>query len=386
LLAKFSEFGMSVARENTKMAEESEHKQTDDAKEPLLQDSSAEAPASEEEARPESTTDAPQAAPARVERKGGGFLLGWFWQGEKAKQLRGELSNRPEPFAILLSRSRAYLSAARSFQSDGEEVEAGFNTILAEVYLGAIRWSLAALQSSKLAASEPLELDEIFTQLTLPPGTVRDDSLATYHTLRGLDAAALWEIAPTAQQVTDLERLARGAFELAERPLQELENIWFARLLRVGVPIVLLVAFGLAGGTAIYRNALLRETELPWKASSTYSGEKGCESPHQECAETRFFFCTNEQDNPWIEFDLGKGGSVSRLKVKNRVDCPSCADRAVPLVVEVSTDHKEWKEVARRTQTFEEWQATFPKEKARWVRLRALKRTFLHLQQVRISE
>jgi hypothetical protein len=120
----------------------------------------------------------------------------------------------------------------------------------------------------------------------------------------------------------------------------------------------------------------------PWRASSAL-GSAGCKSPAQQCAASpAFFFHTAEEQNPWIEFDLGASKSVSAVQVDNREDC--CSDRAFPLTVEVSTDHKSWKAVANKDEDFKSWRASFDAVDARWVRLRALKQTYLHFAGVRI--
>jgi len=94
----------------------------------------------------------------------------------------------------------------------------------------------------------------------------------------------------------------------------------------------------------------------------------------------RVFFHTKEEDSPWLEIDLETPTPVSSVEVVNRRDC--CRDRGVPLVVELSTDGKTWKEVDRRTEPFMEWKATFSTQEARYVRLRSARRTYLHLERV----
>ncbi|MGC4091097.1 MAG: discoidin domain-containing protein [Polyangiaceae bacterium] len=119
----------------------------------------------------------------------------------------------------------------------------------------------------------------------------------------------------------------------------------------------------------------------PWTASSLYAG--GCESPQQECpAGTTFFVHTADEENPWVEFDLGEARSVSGVRVTNRTDC--CLERAQPLIVKVSTDHEKWREVARSQSKFSDWKVSFASSQARWVRFEIPKRTNLHLKRVRI--
>jgi hypothetical protein len=119
----------------------------------------------------------------------------------------------------------------------------------------------------------------------------------------------------------------------------------------------------------------------PWVTSSTL--EQVCASPLHHCGvEKGYFFHTQEEASPWIEIDLQREERFSALRVFNRQDC--CDDRAVPLVIEVSTDHQHWREVVRKTETFGEWKAKFAPISARWVRLRIARRSLLHLFDVRV--
>jgi hypothetical protein len=68
--------------------------------------------------------------------------------------------------------------------------------------------------------------------------------------------------------------------------------------------------------------------------------------------------------------------------VTNRDDC--CLERAVPLVVEVSDDRKKWRTVARRADSFREWEGKFAPLKARYVRLRVDRHSILHLAKVSV--
>src|SRR5690606_38479561 len=106
----------------------------------------------------------------------------------------------------------------------------------------------------------------------------------------------------------------------------------------------------------------------PWTTSSAFAAVS-CRSPAQKCPESpSFFFHTNDEDQPWVELDLGTAQRFSSVKVKNREDC--CSERAVPLVVEVSSDGKQWKQLARKNEVFTTWTAEFSPVEGRWVRLR----------------
>jgi hypothetical protein len=74
---------------------------------------------------------------------------------------------------------------------------------------------------------------------------------------------------------------------------------------------------------------------------------------------------------------------VRRFDITNRTDC--CLERSVPLVVETSPDDKTWREVARRDAQFTTWGDSFPPDPAvRYLRVRVLRPSMLHLASVKI--
>jgi hypothetical protein len=115
----------------------------------------------------------------------------------------------------------------------------------------------------------------------------------------------------------------------------------------------------------------------PWHASSVYPG---CDLRQHVCgtAAVKIFFHTDEEDQPWVQFDLGRPTWFAHVELVNRSD--SGSDRAFPVVIETSKDGTSWREVARRDDAYSTWLATFKPLKARYVRARLLKRTWFHLE------
>jgi len=109
-----------------------------------------------------------------------------------------------------------------------------------------------------------------------------------------------------------------------------------------------------------------------------------CHPERNEClgASTSIRFHTNEENNPWAEYDLGAVRPISEVLVRNRSDFGS--ERAVPLVVEVSDDRNKWREVAKREKDFDTWKASVKGTSTRYVRVRVTRRTILHLEGVEI--
>lgn len=118
-----------------------------------------------------------------------------------------------------------------------------------------------------------------------------------------------------------------------------------------------------------------------WRTSSKWID---CDPTIGRCGPhvTRILFHTNEDESPWFEIDLGTPTAFSSVSVQNRSD--HMPERAVPLIVESSDDQLTWKELARRDENFSTWRAKFPTTTARFVRLRVPRRTFLHLEAVRV--
>jgi hypothetical protein len=118
-----------------------------------------------------------------------------------------------------------------------------------------------------------------------------------------------------------------------------------------------------------------------WTASSKFAD---CDPVAKRCGgvPTAVFFHTNEEENPWFEYDLGAPLSFSSLTIMNRSD--AVQDRAVPLVVEISNDRKSYREIARRTSVLDVWEPSFAPVSARYVRLRVARRSFLHLDGVEV--
>nr|PZN27293.1 MAG: hypothetical protein DIU78_05510 [Pseudomonadota bacterium] len=145
----------------------------------------------------------------------------------------------------------------------------------------------------------------------------------------------------------------------------------------------LLAAGMVVGGSGFLVSKLLESENLvegkPWRTSSTYAE---CFPANKSCAgaRTEIFFHTHEQENPWFEVDLLQVERIRVIEIKNRTDYGQ--ERAVPLVVELSTDGKSYWRVAQRNTSFTEWRVELEPREARFVRLRVPRRSILHLERV----
>jgi hypothetical protein len=159
-----------------------------------------------------------------------------------------------------------------------------------------------------------------------------------------------------------------------DAPTRAIERVHVQRWTRI-VVVAAMVVLAAVGVRTAFRGANLAAAKV-FKTSTTYVD---CTPPNR-CGD--IFFHTLHQESPWIDFDLGAVKSVHRVEVTNRSDC--CAERAIPLIVEVSLDDKTWVQVARRDVDFSSWKTDFAKHKARYVRFRVPRATSLHFDDVAI--
>ena len=231
------------------------------------------------------------------------------------------------------------------------------------------RWS--AIDAGVLAEAVPAEGELAAVQHAV-------DSL-TFRELGDLPAEEQAKLAD------GLKRVAFAVLAEVDLPQRIMEALWIKRAFRLGLVLAVLVVGALSFSWVREARERARDVahNMPWRASSVFAQAGGCKSPLQECPEgLDYFFHTEEEPKAWLEFDLQSSRRITAVRVVNRKDC--CAERAVPLVVEVSSDHNHWKSVARREVTFSTWLAEFAPVEARWVRLRLENRAHFHLAQVRI--
>jgi hypothetical protein len=194
---------------------------------------------------------------------------------------------------------------------------------------------------------------------------------------------ALRPAADLEHDAEEAAKIVRALLEKATGPQRKLEHLLVLRTLRLGTLVGLLG--GMVGLLFWVISILTTPPDLlagkTWRASSSYKNY----NPATRIVDgnsTELFFHTNEESSPWVEFDLGPPALIRSFTIKNRSDC--CSERAVPLVVEVSQDQSHWKEVARRNEDFRQWTSKITPQNARYVRIRALRKTWLHLENVHV--
>ena len=178
-----------------------------------------------------------------------------------------------------------------------------------------------------------------------------------------------------------VDHFVQAVLARAEEPLRALDRLQRWRTLRLAALLATIVAIVAASAFQTHRAMLGPDLAKgkPWRTSSQYPGldvAKGvCDG-----ILTSIFFHTQYEDSPWFEVDLTRPTRIKRVEIGNRLD--SLQERAVPLVVELSLDHVGWTQVGKHDDPFDDWTLTFPPQQTRYVRLRTLKPTWLHLRSV----
>jgi F5/8 type C domain len=314
----------------------------------------------------------------------GARIVEWFWRGASLAKQRELVPPASERAQVFARRARVSVDVANVAHTS-VPLEPSHDAIASELYRQAAYWASCALSENREAAS--LEVEKVWAALDeallAPPG----GGVATAASLRELartGSFAHFAELSSAEQLRarlSLRQLAETLLARFDERGAVLKALRAQRIWRLS--LLALLVLGVAQGAIAVAQRRELAAGKPWRLSSDY-GIGGCSSPEQQCPENGgYFFHTNVNDHsPWIEFDLAATQQISTVDVENRKDC--CGERAIPLAVEVSTDHKHWRVVAQRDEVFSTWRASFPGTQARWVRLRVLKPGILHLNSVRI--
>ncbi len=158
------------------------------------------------------------------------------------------------------------------------------------------------------------------------------------------------------------------------------------RLLRAqrrALRIISVLVVTVGATIAFAATALARPWEkYTWVASSAFEGFSIEGTLGERDWEHDLVVHTDEQPDPWVLVDLLATRTIGRVVIVNRADC--CSDRGLPLTLEVALDDRRFVPIATRTDPFVTWEAAFPSQKARYVRLRAKGVTIINLREIQI--
>ena len=313
-------------------------------------------------------------------------ILEWFWRGKSLKLARAYRTQLPRVEHVRLRHALAALELADRAYDPVEPLRSGSSLGLSiSLYREAVYFALLA-QDERFTGPD---LATLFREL---PQDLLEFAAGGTEELRAVRLAlAERDFVQTADLAQELlpgdAKVARDfAHALVRKKLLPEARVGSLLLQRGARSFGLTALFAVlltVGIVSIQRLTLKPDLAegKSWRASSALDV---CKPKEHYCASARtdIFFCTLEEASPWVEIDLGKRTDFSRIDVTNRSDC--CGERAAPLVAEVSDDQNSWREVARRKDSFSEWSTKFAPQKARYVRLRALRRTILHLEKVAV--
>lgn len=332
---------------------------------------------------------APQPTPGLMPRARWRRVLGWFWCSTAFSEARSARARETEARRRFHARARTASDFAQRASEPRLAHDAmSSDAVACELYRQSVYWALLALKAQSSEGTRP-----DLASLLRDPGVraLLGKADATSNANPALELLEREDLTDpserTAEEQSRLLSVMRQASErlllLLDRPRDELNALWLRRMVRTS--IVFFVLGGLFLASLTVRNLREQSSDLAqsraWRVSS--SSVTGCASPQQYCDESPgFFFHTGEERDPWVELDLEAPRDFSALRIINRRDC--CAERASPLVLEVSSDKEKWRQIARREGTFRSWRVDVGQQRARYVRVRAVGLKLLHLAAVRV--
>ena len=166
-------------------------------------------------------------------------------------------------------------------------------------------------------------------------------------------------------------------------------DVWrLARLRELGrfrIVVASLLGIALLGAGWMAATSALRGSNLALGRTVTISSsDRTYGGPTQKLVDddlSDLGMHSEREAQPWARVDLGAVHDIHQVVIHNRLSC--CQERAVPMVIEVSTDGKQYQQLGKRTATFSVW-ALNAIARARFVRVRVLKTTFLHINEIAV--
>jgi len=319
----------------------------------------------------------PEQQDSSLPKRGNAFFA-WLLMRQQICRARREAAQLTPERRELLRRAKVAYEFAQLGQRD--RLQAGSSAALtADLLRQSIYWAVRA-QSPTPANPSPEAVWAAAETALLPCIGVQAAELAELSQVVRADFMLLAERArePERRLLKLLRHCASRLIRLGQRPDWQLESLKLKRSARV-VLLLLPILTGVPS-FLLWKNRDLARG-MPWQTSSALMQ---CHPETPDCGgyPIRILFHTKQEQDPWFEYDFGKALTFSWLTIRNRTD--SGAELAVPLVVEVSNDHKTYREVSRRTTSFLSWRPHFATEHARYLRLRVLRTTYFHLEAIEV--
>jgi hypothetical protein len=312
-------------------------------------------------------------------------VLDWHLYRPQLDEARAKAKSSPREDA-LVRRAKSAFSAANHLLEAPERTGEGLaGAHAAALYLESIYWALLSSRTD-LERPEPealwREARPVVDELDL--SSQKADETRRLLAMK-MPVFELPELAEAEQEAAamHLRHVAARAIEVRTKARREVDALLVKRVLKFALTLAVLVAvvFGAIALLPVKRDLAVGK---PWTTSSK---PYDCDPAAGKCggAQTKIFFSTKEEQNPWIVYDLGAPTRFSSMTIVNRQDGNNGErGRASPLIVEVSDDAKKYREVIRRNEEFSVWMPRFAKQTARYVRLRVPRKSILHLEAVRV--
>jgi hypothetical protein len=301
-------------------------------------------------------------------------LIEWAWRNDELHELRRHHSATDQR---TLAEARSCLTVAWRALAGVEDIPDDTRLAVALPLLAHGAQLCAALVAPGGGGVASLVDEPAWQERFRLSGLAPEKQLAAQAVLRGEPPDAEPNAAAEAAVIA-----LRTVLEAADVRAHAIAGVLWRRVWVVLSAVVLLAASTAGVLTWIGSGRAVDLAEgKPWVASSAYSGFS-LQGKKPARPILGLFFSTVDEDKPWWRLDLERAYRISHVEVVNRTDC--CPERAHPLTLELSTDARKWREVARRTEAFKTWKASFPATQARFLRLRSLRKTLLHFKDVRV--
>lgn len=180
-----------------------------------------------------------------------------------------------------------------------------------------------------------------------------------------------------------LHNFVKVIAEPLEFEANRLGRALFARYTRTGIAAVVVIAvvgliYNLMGSRLEKPNLALHR---PVEVSSQYPGAGEDHSLVVNGDHSNLGFHTNCEGPQFVIVNLGAVKKFDQVVVYNR---PEYQERAVPLHLEVSSDHQSYKLLATKKEVFDKWTASGLAAEGRYVRLRNTPPNCFHLAEIEV--
>jgi len=307
--------------------------------------------------------------PAMLRKLDDGLL-----HGRAVRNARAVLAARTPAQQLALRQALLLLETATRVVEPVEQLPAGSRAaVLVSLYRDAAYWALLAGWTGEGEA--PSDLRALWAE-TSPETLAKAGPESTLAAVRATlaDSAGAVPLEVTDEDAGRARAFVEALVKDLGVPRARLDRALAHRWMRFAgvVAVVLAAVWGV-------RQLTLGPDLAAGKPFRTSSSWAGC-AADPPCP--ALMFHTDDQDNPWVEIDLGSAKTVHRIEVNNRTDC--CSERAIPAVVEVSVDHTKWSQVGRHDDEFRSWAIKFQPRQVRYVKVSVPRRTTFHLKSVKV--